>query len=203
MTTQVTFRSALSNLMTARLMTIPWHHTNSGIEVQREHVWKLEELFSLLTPYDKGSYLVAYDTLGFFTTLLLQFVENVTYHSTKDMYEHALPPKEKWIVDLLHMPPKHPDLFPKFDSIVVPTFCHDTSPAEHMRLLVYLHKLLKPRGSVILSYTHAQSECRYPWASSQELAQLGFRQDTEVIEPLDLRTSYRSHFRVERLEACA
>jgi len=193
----IKFREALSGLMLDRLTLIPWHHTNSGIDVQREHVWRFETLFELLREQKPMSpCLCAYDTLGFFTYLLTQFSENVTYHSTVDRYDFARPPKVKWVTDIVHMPPKHPAFDQKFKVIVVPTFFHDATPDKCETLLPYLRRMCT--GRIVFSY--AVNLPKDAWYGNDRLEAAGFKVLSEVCEPGALRTSTKDYFVVKSME---
>ena len=198
---QSKFRKLLSELMMNRLTSIPWHHTNSGIEVQRQHVWKLETLFQLLQFDPDKSYLVAYDTLGFFTYLLRQIAEDVTYHSTVDKYEFSLAPKKKWIVDIRHLPPKSETLKVKYDRIVVPSLFHEVEPAHIKTLLVYFRSMLNTRGSIVCSFTMPNTPAPgEQWYHIEPLAELGLLSAENLIAPDALTTGQPEHFVVARLE---
>jgi hypothetical protein len=195
------FRNALSELMTSRLTLIPWHHTNAGVEVQKLHVWKMETMFESLQVHKSGSYLVAYDTLGFFTHLLLQFAEDVTYHSTVDRYDFAKQPAERWITDIKHLPPKAKCLDRKYDGIVVPTLFHEV-PAEQVKtVLLYLRGMLKDGGGLVYSYSRPiDRELGEQWYYRTSLGHQGFKLTKESICPTSLCSGKPDRFVVVRLE---
>jgi hypothetical protein len=195
-----TFRQALSDLMLNRLTLIPWHHTNSGIEVQREHVWKLETLFDLLTTEKENSYLVAYDTMGFFSYLLSHFSKRVTYHSTRDSYDFTLQPKRRWEADILNMPPKHPEFDTKYDYIVVPTFFHEAPPAKCRMLLEYLKKLLTDKGEIVFSYSFDHPDrLDRRWYDDDQLHAAGFIVGASKHTPTEIRSTSRGYFVVKSM----
>ena len=189
MDNQEKFKQALADLMNERHLSIPWHHTNVGIRLQKEYMWKFETLFKLLeVPADarKEKYLVAYDTLGFFTNLLLEFSPEVTYQTTANKYEHVHVPAKTWVVDIISLPPKSSELQPKYNGIVVPSYFHDCSPEKIQVLLFYLKKLLRRGGRVVFSVCDRTAQERNHLASVLE--ELGLETVAIEFEPPLLRT---------------
>ena len=146
------FKQALKELIETRHATIPWHAGNCGIEIQREHEWQFETMFTLgdVKKFNH-SYLAAYDSLGFFTHLLTQFSGCVTYHSTTNCYIHGGNLAKSWISDIIHLPPKCPEMRVQYDGIFVPTYFFNSSLEQCKMLLRCLKLLIKEGGFIMVS----------------------------------------------------
>jgi len=198
------FKDTLSDMMLSRLTLIPWHHTNAGVDVEREHVWILETLFEYLQVKKSGHYLCAYDTLGFFTHLLLHFAEHVVYHSTVDKYDFPDQPTEKWITEIRHLPPKIEALNAKYDGIVVANYFCEAGEEMIRVVLSYLKKMLKPGGVIVCTSRQPKDRTQdHPrWYDEIDLNTFhGLKTVQRRAAPTVLTGTSHDHFVVLRLEA--
>jgi hypothetical protein len=192
------FKQALHELISEKAPMIPWHAVNSGIEIQKQVEWKFETMFNLGDVQKKNKkYLVAYDTLGFFTHLLTNFSDCVTYHSTTDAYIHGGQLAKKWISDIIQLPPKCPEMRVQYDGIFVPTYLLCRTPEQSGMMLRYLKLLLNSGGFIVVSFVAGKNTSVEKWEDL--FASAGLQSMVVSAEPVDLRTHPTSHHMVVKL----